>query len=576
MNNTSLKTLCKTSSTTTALRLTSHKSITIMTILTLHITLPPAPSSASASAPAPSNDAPLAALFGAAAVDHAAANGDDADDQDALDPEHEAYLESLDPKDWKRQDHYRLLGLSHLRYKATQDEIKAAHRKAVLRHHPDKLTAKLAAQGKSTDQADSIFKCLAKAFDTLADETKRRAYDSVDRGVSDATPTDAQLRMWFADSPQAFYAEVQAVFDREARFALKPNRVPKFGDDASSKGAVEKFYAFWTNWESWRSFEYFDEDTESASNRDHKRHLEAKNKSQRTKLKTEDNARVRMLVERVMAVDPRMRRFKEEEKAAKKNKGKPMPAASLRPGSAAAAAAAPAATTAKPVPSPSDAKIAEAQAVLAKEAEKDRKAALKAHKKAIKAAVTKQHSYLTSDATPSAKHMEAVLIDLERLIEGCKDDLMELGDVRSQLESALSPDAAAKVVEEVLGRHAHEAKDAQQKIKNQAARASAAMAAKTGSAPWSAQELGVLVQAVNKIPGGTTQRWDKIAEYVSHHAGTPLRKTVDVIAQSKEIMSKPGAAGAALAALKSLQDKERKEVVIKDAPTQRDMYEFQA
>uniref|UniRef100_A0A9L0TIA3 DnaJ heat shock protein family (Hsp40) member C2 n=1 Tax=Equus caballus TaxID=9796 RepID=A0A9L0TIA3_HORSE len=35
-------------------------------------------------------------------------------------------LKTLDPKDWKNQDHYAVLGLGHVRYKATQRQIKAA------------------------------------------------------------------------------------------------------------------------------------------------------------------------------------------------------------------------------------------------------------------------------------------------------------------------------------------------------------------------------------------------------------------------------------------------------------------
>lgn len=39
--------------------------------------------------------------------------------------EDEALL-SLDPKEWKKQDHYRVLGLSHLRFTATPAQIKIA------------------------------------------------------------------------------------------------------------------------------------------------------------------------------------------------------------------------------------------------------------------------------------------------------------------------------------------------------------------------------------------------------------------------------------------------------------------
>jgi hypothetical protein len=64
--------------------------------------------------------------------------------------------------------------------------------------------------------------------------------------------------------------------------------------------------------------------------RDDKRFTEKKNKTERARRKKEDNVRVRELVDAVLAVDPRIKRIKEEEKAArlaKKNGGKATPAA---------------------------------------------------------------------------------------------------------------------------------------------------------------------------------------------------------------------------------------------------------
>uniref|UniRef100_A0A2K5L853 DnaJ heat shock protein family (Hsp40) member C2 n=3 Tax=Cercopithecinae TaxID=9528 RepID=A0A2K5L853_CERAT len=43
-----------------------------------------------------------------------------------------AMLKTLDPKDWKNQDHYAVLGLGHVRYKATQRQIKAARKYLVI------------------------------------------------------------------------------------------------------------------------------------------------------------------------------------------------------------------------------------------------------------------------------------------------------------------------------------------------------------------------------------------------------------------------------------------------------------
>ncbi|KAA0188266.1 DnaJ subfamily C member [Fasciolopsis buskii] len=48
------------------------------------------------------------------------------DDVDADDPEDDAYLRSLDPKDWKTQDHYAVLGLRKVRFNATADDIRRA------------------------------------------------------------------------------------------------------------------------------------------------------------------------------------------------------------------------------------------------------------------------------------------------------------------------------------------------------------------------------------------------------------------------------------------------------------------
>ena len=38
------------------------------------------------------------------------------------------FLRSLDPKEAKDQDHYKVLGMSKLRYKATDEQIKKAYR----------------------------------------------------------------------------------------------------------------------------------------------------------------------------------------------------------------------------------------------------------------------------------------------------------------------------------------------------------------------------------------------------------------------------------------------------------------
>jgi DnaJ homolog subfamily C member 2 len=79
-----------------------------------------------------------------------------ADDDEEIDEPETKKLLSLNPANWKKQDHYAVLGLSKKRYLATDDEIKKAYRKKVLKHHPDKK-AHLGGN-------DNFFKCIQKGI----------------------------------------------------------------------------------------------------------------------------------------------------------------------------------------------------------------------------------------------------------------------------------------------------------------------------------------------------------------------------------------------------------------------------
>ncbi|KAH3899011.1 zuotin SCDLUD_004432 [Saccharomycodes ludwigii] len=240
------------------------------------------------------------------------ANGNDSSNVDPDEALFDTELadESLlehDPREWKTADLYAALGLSKLRYNATDDQIIKAHRKQVLKYHPDKTSA-----AGGTLEQDGIFKIIQKAFETVTDANKRRQYDSVD-SVADVEPPKK-------GSKYDFYESWEPVFVAEGRFSKK-TPVPVLGTSSSTKKEVENFYAFWNRFESWRTFEFLDEDVpDDTSNRDHKRYIERKNKAARDKKKTADNARLVKLVERAFSEDPRIKQFKEEEKKEKERK----------------------------------------------------------------------------------------------------------------------------------------------------------------------------------------------------------------------------------------------------------------
>ncbi|TRM64899.1 DnaJ domain-containing protein [Schizophyllum amplum] len=255
-----------------------------------------------------------------------AANENGEDDLGVGDEEENQELLSLDPKEWKRHDYYAVLGLSHLRINATPAQIKVAHRKKVLKHHPDKKVSSGAQETSSiftnlNTNDDAFFKCIQKAHEVLTHPEKRRQFDSVDPTVLDAEEDDPKEKDFTKSKrkldDKSFFTTFSPIFERESRFSRK-QPVPQLGNVDSSKEEVESFYDFWYSFDSWRSFEWLDKEVnEGSDSRDDKRYTEKKNKAERARRKKEDIARLRGLVDLALSLDPRIKRIKEEEKAAR-------------------------------------------------------------------------------------------------------------------------------------------------------------------------------------------------------------------------------------------------------------------
>uniref|UniRef100_A0A0K0DCH4 DnaJ homolog subfamily C member 2 n=1 Tax=Angiostrongylus cantonensis TaxID=6313 RepID=A0A0K0DCH4_ANGCA len=199
---------------------------------------------------------------------------------DPDDENYEQYLMKLDPSNTKNQDHYKVIGLSKLRFKATIAEIRSCYR--------------------------------GKAYEQLGmSEAKRQAYDSVDPMFDDFIPSEKSI------NSENFFKELAPVFERNSRWSTK-QPVPCLGEIDSERSAVENFYNFWFDFSSWREFSYLDEeDKEKGEDRYERRELEKLNKAERERRRKEEGKRIRKLVELSYSKDPRIAKFKKDDQELK-------------------------------------------------------------------------------------------------------------------------------------------------------------------------------------------------------------------------------------------------------------------
>ncbi|XP_076152331.1 dnaJ homolog subfamily C member 2 isoform X1 [Alosa pseudoharengus] len=430
-------------------------------------------------------------------------------------------LKTLDPKDWKNQDHYAVLGLAHLRYKATQKQIKAAHKAMVLKHHPDKRKA----AGEQIVEGDNdYFTCITKAIETLSDPVRRRAFDSIDPTFDNNVPSKSEGK-------ENFVEVFTPVFDRNSRWSTKKH-VPKLGGPDATFEEVDNFYSFWYNFDSWREFSYLDEEEkEKAECRDERRWIEKQNRASRAQRKKEEMNRIRTLVDTAYSCDPRIKKFKDDEKARKESEKKAKAEAKKREQE-----------------ERDRARQAEMEAVrLAKEKEEEeaKQAALlvKKEKDVQKKAIKKERqklrttckncNYFADNEAESVKMMEEVekLCDRLELVS-----LQSLNEVLAAGKKEESKAALEKQVQEVNSRIQREREREVQA--QQAARAAEQATGGGGGASrgWNEEDLQLLIKAVNLFPAGTNARWEVIANYMNLHSSSGQKRTAkDVINKAKNL-----------------------------------------
>lgn len=498
-------------------------------------------------------------------------NEEDLKDTDSsLDFEEEEETDELlrsDPKEWKEQDHYAILGLSKLRWQATDEHIRRAYRRKVLKHHPDKKAGDAAAspqpkapKGKKQGNPDDFFNCVQIAFEILSDPAKRKHFDSVDPTFDDSIPKEQKV--------SDVFAVYGPVFRRNARFSnIQP--VPDFGDINTPYEKVKAFYDFWYNFDSWRVFNYLDEeDTSKAESREEKRYLEQINRKNRAELKAVEMRRVRQLTDQALANDPRIALHKQREKD-KKNAEKLARQEALRQ---------------KQLEAERIAEEARQEQLKLKQEEEQRQQQLKKDKDRMKKQLTKERKQLRTvlkemyyfldpsvslampEATDAIAMMEKLcetlsyeeLSGLNQQLDANKGDKKKMKDVyfakanqgreTAKDDKGTSDNAAESKQENSTSECVDVNKTETQKeegdevVPEPSSSSSEPAGPKIPSSAWSDKELVLLIQAIKLFPGGTIERWEKITAHINEHAdsGTKIRTTKEVIKQSNELKKEVG------------------------------------
>lgn len=432
----------------------------------------------------------------------------------------EKYLRSLDPKEWKDQDHYAVLGLQSLRHEATDNQIKKAYRKVVLTHHPDKRRS--AGENVAADTDNDYYTCITKAYEILGNQLKRRSYDSIDPEFDDTIPAVN------ANSKENFFKVFTEAFERNARWSTK-RPVLQLGDMNATFSEVDAFYSIWYNFDSWREFSYLDEEEkEKGENREERRWIEKQNKSVRLKRKKEEMTRIRQLVDNAYACDPRIQKFKEEDKQKKLAYKK------ARQEAAKAKAEEEERVRQEALEAERKAKQKEEeetkiQLEVAKKAKEVAKKALKKERRTLRT-FCKDNNYYADNDAEVVNHMA----ELDKVCELLSLESMEA--LTKSLSTTDYPGGRVAFLQQVKELNDQLAREKEELLAS-TQKTSTSSSNTPNNRHWSHDDIQLLIKAVNLFPAGTNQRWDVVADYMNQHSTNTAvrRKAKEVLAKAKDL-----------------------------------------
>lgn len=427
---------------------------------------------------------------------------------------------TLDPKDWKNQDHYAVLGLSKLRYKATEEQIKRAYKKKVLKHHPDKRRA----AGIQVKEGEDYFTCITRAYEILGSLQKRRSYDSVDPLFDDYIPAALS-----SESKGNFFEIFGPVFERNSRWSVK-QPVIQLGDDGTSFENVNRFYAFWYDFESWREYSYLDEEEkEKGENREERRWIEKQNKAARLKRKKEEVARIRQLVDNAYSCDGRISRYKLEEKEKKLAEKKAKQDAARQKVEEEERKKQEQLEVERLQKEKEDQEM-KAQAAVAKKEKEAQKKVLKKERKQLRTSM-KDLDYLADADKDRVQNMQ----DVDRLAELLSiSKLQSLNEILQTQDKEKAREAFYSEVKEMQEAVEIENKKSMELAQKQSTSGAGSEKSKAKDF-WSDAEIQTLIKAVNLFPAGTNDRWETIANFLKLHVSGSNRSAKEVLSKAKDL-----------------------------------------